>query len=646
MNKVGNSGHIWRLISMVLAVVILVFLFWGVAYGVEPSLDKVEDYYDNVAGQVKFFFKIGFDESCYVDKINGLVDSEAILKSMGMSGREVEFGRCEGVCNISSVGFPSYRYYDGKFERLVGSEWKDWFDFVSQDVEKDRWYRDLYGEVVLALEEESGNDGSFDFGLNGDIKQESTKKFVLYGNGNGRGPDILAIWQNGLWEVRLGPRTKFFTSLSESSLSDSQDSSFEQISSTVKNLAGGVTTHISPEDGRTIIDFGDNNDGKVFNLFISYVDTVWDDKVYWSILDKDSFYDETKDKGSAIGSFIDIKNKGISDKLYYSIVAAEHGVNPDHDLWIRTEVVGSGSSAYGPVQLTKDLAQGYLNNGKIEWSEEEREYLERFVDQGWVFLAHGGMSEVGVVDEKQINANKEVYDRLKIKVGDKYNSNYDYGGAGYLTTPKDKEMYIQVTKKMLNEIYERNGGDINKFWREWRFGANNGFFDSDSGYNNRFKRAWNGFSDNGELDSPPKYYALASAFAEKKIELLKSVDVSDDLLKKVGDDFNSRVIEVGGESFDLGVESFDNNFIITIDSVSGDDKYGLMYNPYSTDEAGASFWGDNLEYRDIPFDFVEWDGYGWNKVGDSSFYRLAEEDFEEVVRATGVFNFLRERCLV
>ncbi|MFH0808230.1 MAG: lytic transglycosylase domain-containing protein [archaeon] len=172
-----------------------------------------------------------------------------------------------------------------------------------------------------------------------------------------------------------------------------------------------------------------------------------------------------------VGDFRNWKIEDIGLKLYDIISAIEMEEDPSGALWIRTKVIsGSGSTAYGPVQLTKGLAEGYLRNNAIDWTENEKEYLVRFIDQGWKFLAHGKMGPTGFVDAVTIGKNKAVYDRLGIYVGDRYDARYDYGGSGELTSDEDKKMYKQVVLKMLIEIYLAQNGDLDRVWRDWRFG--------------------------------------------------------------------------------------------------------------------------------------------------------------------------------
>jgi len=157
--------------------------------------------------------------------------------------------------------------------------------------------------------------------------------------------------------------------------------------------------------------------------------------------------------------------------LYDAIASAETG--GENDPWIRTKYKDApgGSTAYGPCQLTRSLAQGYLNFKSHLFNYTEEEYLKRFVDQGRLFAKFGN------------EPDREGYD-----------PKYDYGGSGFLTSKTDKLMYRYAVCKMLNEIYQRHDGDLEKTWLEWRFGPKGG---EDERYRKTFFKH---LSDGGYID--------------------------------------------------------------------------------------------------------------------------------------------------
>lgn len=137
----------------------------------------------------------------------------------------------------------------------------------------------------------------------------------------------------------------------------------------------------------------------------------------------------------------------LEDNLYQAFAKAETGGVPDP--WIRTmSIPKQGSTAYGPVQITKTLAEGYVDKHKDLFTPEELAYLERFIEQGNLFAEFGR------------EPNKEGYD-----------PKFEYGGSGILTSDEDKALYERVAKKMLKQHYKNNKGDLSKTIKEWRFGA-------------------------------------------------------------------------------------------------------------------------------------------------------------------------------
>ena len=55
-----------------------------------------------------------------------------------------------------------------------------------------------------------------------------------------------------------------------------------------------------------------------------------------------------------------------------------------------------------------------------------------------------------------------------------YESKYDYGGSGDLTTAADKRMYKQVGEKLLRLVWDQSDGDKNRFLTAWRYGEGSG----------------------------------------------------------------------------------------------------------------------------------------------------------------------------
>ena len=143
--------------------------------------------------------------------------------------------------------------------------------------------------------------------------------------------------------------------------------------------------------------------------------------------------------------------EGIGKNLYKALMGAEHqgylekeGYNP----WIRTKATGTGSSAFGPVQLTggkgsmmANVAGGYSDIGA---TPEELEWIKsKYLPQASNFLQYGG------------EYMQEGMER------------FDYGGTGDFSD-EDKLMYEGVANKLISSEYDRVGGDMDKFIQSWR----------------------------------------------------------------------------------------------------------------------------------------------------------------------------------
>ena len=115
--------------------------------------------------------------------------------------------------------------------------------------------------------------------------------------------------------------------------------------------------------------------------------------------------------------------------------------------FIRTRYAPAlGSSAYGPLQITKTLMVLAKPRLIESLSEEEADYVNRFIEQADKFLKYG---------------------REPDKEG--YHERYDYGGQGDLTSTKYRELYRSVGKKLIELVYNDAGKDLDKFIQQWRF---------------------------------------------------------------------------------------------------------------------------------------------------------------------------------
>lgn len=149
------------------------------------------------------------------------------------------------------------------------------------------------------------------------------------------------------------------------------------------------------------------------------------------------------------------ENNGYSEE-YYRLANAETG--GEKDPWIRTRIAPKeGSTAYGPIQITKRRVEDALNRGLIQDPEVAQWARDRFIPHADTMLKHG---------------------RMKGKIPD-YDPRFDYGGPGDFNDT-DKLMYSRLGEMMIEDVKKRVGNDPAAIMKDWH-GA-----DPDSGYAERY----------------------------------------------------------------------------------------------------------------------------------------------------------------
>jgi hypothetical protein len=133
--------------------------------------------------------------------------------------------------------------------------------------------------------------------------------------------------------------------------------------------------------------------------------------------------------------------------LYDAINAAEMR-NERGDHFIRTRhAPPGGSSAYGPVQMTKGLISDYKQRYGNIFTPEQSEYIDMYLKHADELLRHGSMFG---------------------KLPD-YNPDFDYGGIGSLgATPELRAKYRSLAETVMGHMYKETGNDLNKFIQRWR----------------------------------------------------------------------------------------------------------------------------------------------------------------------------------
>ncbi|EGV5393326.1 hypothetical protein FER63_23425 [Salmonella enterica] len=135
----------------------------------------------------------------------------------------------------------------------------------------------------------------------------------------------------------------------------------------------------------------------------------------------------------------DIPDKYLDAKRFYkSIAAAETGGLDNR--FIRTKAAESGpSTAYGPAQVTKSLAETIRKKYHDEFTKSELDYLDRFIEQGNKMLHAADNDPV-----------------------------YGYGAPGVLTSKRDESLYARTFVKALHRMREDNNGSYDKTVKRWR----------------------------------------------------------------------------------------------------------------------------------------------------------------------------------
>lgn len=98
------------------------------------------------------------------------------------------------------------------------------------------------------------------------------------------------------------------------------------------------------------------------------------------------------------------------------------------------------STASGPLQITGTLVKDMLRKHPEIFTPEEREYAENFVNQAEI------MKDVSPDDPT-----------------------FGYGKSGVLfSNPKLKSLYMSMGKKLINQVYDDSGQDVDRFITAWR----------------------------------------------------------------------------------------------------------------------------------------------------------------------------------
>ncbi len=601
--KRGNEAFN-RLIKIIILVVVLLFLSFLVMNGIVPGIEEVGGKANEVLNMLMSLGNSGgFYEGCIDYRVSDFILGSEMLKKLGIKDDDIGFKQCrDRTCTFEGGGLDDYEMMKGKFRKLTNGEWVEYNNLIvgSEDSALFDW--EVYHVGIGILQSVDVRDL---------MDEGSTMQFSLIGDGSGGDANVELRWQNGIWEFW--------------------------------------------KNGKFVREI--DNDDEALTLFYDEVKDIFnDDKVNWRLSENKVGVEYLKGEGKGLDSLLfgeKVEDKKVkseylkTETLYDAVMAAEHRgyydyksgqLKDGYDPWIRTKIDGSSSTAYGPLQLTKSLAQGYLKKEGMNWDDREKRYLERFVEQGNTFLKWGG--EDMPRDKKDPKTGEDV-------------SRYDYGGSGDLNSDKDKMMYKIVVEKMLAEIYGRHKGDVDNVWREWRFGINK-MSQEDAGYevafykvleNENFVSAEN-YGDSGELDSEADLARLKDIFAGLRTRLLVSSSVSGSDIEALKKSFAGEKVVLKGEEFVVGVEQSEGKAVLSFSK--GESKFGLKQSGAGKTVSDFEFWVNDafrrvdLEY--YPVLLVTWNGSSWIESGDEGTYRLGKYFFDEVYRASVISKFLDRRC--
>lgn len=182
-------GTLFRLVLAALLIFLVGYGLVNQSFG--PLIDNIKYNVGEVNYLMKSFFGDKLGSSCYDRKVSELADGESFLKSVGVS--EASLFNCQdGICNVK-WGDYEFRKRDGRLEKLEGKIWVG-YDFVmSEDLVSVKSDWDKYNGAVDFLESAGTRDVYDSF---------FTRKFILFGDGNGGNNNVTMVWQSNDWYIQ------------------------------------------------------------------------------------------------------------------------------------------------------------------------------------------------------------------------------------------------------------------------------------------------------------------------------------------------------------------------------------------------------------------------------------------------------------
>ena len=185
------------------------------------------------------------------------------------------------------------------------------------------------------------------------------------------------------------------------------------------------------------------------------------------------------------------------DDLYNAFAFAETGeyVKMGLSPWRRTQGTSSqrvgkekGSSAYGPVQMTRDLVKNTIKEGhdlKKLYTPEELQFINRFLEHSEKLFKYGALDQPKGGIDPNTGEDVSIYDYSDpleqiMSPTKSFNSRK---GLGSLKV-EDRPLYESVAKKIIKYELTRNNGGIKELKRRWRDRSK-----GDTGYYKNFDKA-------------------------------------------------------------------------------------------------------------------------------------------------------------
>jgi len=201
--KGSTEWTVGKLLSLVLLVVLLALVIWGISTGgLNPLIEKAGGMFDSVA-LLFGYGDIGVSEvDCVKEFLIESSSGESLLDILEIEGDDrslIYWESCRsGVCSFKNnlaEGIDSYFILKGKFFKYDDSG-KEGVPILLLDEDESlaRFYSSLYNSVW-------GIDGEGGYGVDNYFYERITRQIILYGDGDGKGREVYAVWGNGGWLI-------------------------------------------------------------------------------------------------------------------------------------------------------------------------------------------------------------------------------------------------------------------------------------------------------------------------------------------------------------------------------------------------------------------------------------------------------------